>query len=284
MREEKYIDGLDGRKEYTTYLISVQKSSLDPLQGLFEQLGACIIKGCAITVHTAAPMYDIAAGIVAVNHADGYKLAWFAGVSNVNLSAGGYISITKTPVSGLYVAGTDEVADDYTASFTAGAAPVPGNPLYLTIPNPASNLYPKKFADGIGAGAKSAVTSLVITTFPGSLDFWVNAAARTLNMRGSLQVTSSFWNVASGNGGAWPVISTQLPAFMRPATRQYFTCRLNYSTAALSSWFKDVSGAMYITHLNGYIEPDGTIWLNWLRPAAGVSDYTVYVNEIMLLD
>jgi hypothetical protein len=278
---KQHINNAGGKHWYGSHWVELQAESLDAIQGLASSLGAHVLAGCAIAVNGSAPQYDIAAGIVAINHADGFKIARFAGATNQNLSAGGYLSIAKAAVNGVYNSGADVIAYDYTATFTAGAAPN-SSALYLPIPDPATGLTPRKLTRAIGKAATTTTTTIAATGFVGSLDFSVNEAARTLRVKGVLNVDSIA--TRSGNGSTHPVFQVQLPVEMRPASRQYFTAFVEYNTANANKWFKDYTNSSYITQLTGYVDPDGGVWLIWLRPVASVASYDVNINAVLSLD
>lgn len=108
-----------GRKHwYGDHWVELQKETLDILQGFFSSFGACILQGCVVTNNAGTPAnYDISAGLVGILHADGYKIARFAGVTNVPVT--GYLTITATDIAGVYNSGAGTIAKLYTATHTA---------------------------------------------------------------------------------------------------------------------------------------------------------------------
>lgn len=284
MKEIVLLTG--GRRTTGTDVKLAQSEALDPLQGFFTPFGSCLIDGCEITVNTPGTpnTYDIAEGIVGILHADGYKLARFAGATNVNLP--GYLTITKTIVQGDYGEVGFEVTKDrrydYTATFTAGA-PSAGDDTELVIPDPSTGAINTAF-DKLGQAANSTPITRTLTIFDTtkSVKFWINRVARTLHVQATLTI-NNFNNPSIVLAeGEVPLFQTALPAYMRPAVKQsYFAEVVNPSTPYP---FKGSNQSDYITVLTGHIDTNGTMVLRWVRPAGTISTYDIRINAVLQLD
>lgn len=277
MNELKLLTG--GKHTYGDDIINAQLETLEPLQGYFKQFGAVLIDGCAITANVGTPAnFDIAAGIVAIDHADGFKIARFAGETNVVLP--GYFTIDKEEVQGNYGQSGSVVVKDiahvYTAVFNTGA-PVAGNDTELVIPKPVDGSIQTFIR---AAGAKSIITTTPINTTvftPGqAMNFWINEITRTLHMKATIIVR----DYANLSETAWPLSQTNLPAHMRPASKQMFLAIVDSST---SYPFVDSNNRDYIRAVPGYIDANGGQYLHIIKANNG-AQYTVNINAIMHLD
>ena len=143
---KEHVISTGGKEFYGSDILEHQTEALIPLQELVGSLGACVVSGCAITPNVGTPAnYDIAAGIVAIRHADGFKIARLSAVTNVALP--GHLTVSKTEHTGNYTdVGILPIAYTYQAQFNAGAAPS-GADTYLNIPAPPYK--PKNVSDAM---------------------------------------------------------------------------------------------------------------------------------------
>lgn len=184
MKELISEDG--GRHCYGSEFVEAQLEVLTPLQEFFSQFGAIVISGCAIT-DGGGGTWDIAEGIVGILHADGYKLARWAGDTGLTLP--GYMTINKTTQTGDYgPTGSivvKDVADTYTAAFTSGA-PVANNDTELVIPDQPTQ--PKKFVNGLTkiSNVAQQTFNFNITEAEGTINIITNKAARLAYIKGNI--------------------------------------------------------------------------------------------------
>lgn len=119
---KEHIQVLGRKRWHGDHFIDLQKESLDAMQEYLKTFGAFIISGCVTTVNAGTPTnFDISAGLVAINHADGFKIARFAGVTNTPTL--GYLTIAKTSIAGNYATGTATIIENYTAVHNASTLP-----------------------------------------------------------------------------------------------------------------------------------------------------------------
>lgn len=190
MREIEVKTG--GRRTYATDIQDAQLEVLYPLQEFLSNLGAILISGCAITPNVGTPAnWDIAAGFVAIRHADGFKVARFA--ADTNLVLPGYMTIDKTTQQGDYGAVGFEVTKDksytYDAIFTAGA-PVANDDTELVIPDPGTAAV-RMLSDGMATAGNTTKEEFMIAEpdVTGSLHITVNKAARLMYIKAVLNVS-----------------------------------------------------------------------------------------------
>lgn len=272
-----------GKHSKATDILEAQTETLEPLQAFFGNFGSCVISGLDISANGGN--WDIAEGIVSIEHADGHKLARFAGATNVALP--GYLSITKSTQQGDYGEIGFEVAKDisdtYTATFTAGAPGVT-DATVLVIPAPTSGSI-NTFFDKIGTAANTTPITKNLSVFNTgtSLKFWVNKLSRSLHIQGTITI-DSFNGVVTVPEGEYVLFSgggAELPTYMRPAVKQEFYA----SVVSTSPYpFKGSNQSDYITVLTGNVDTNGLVYLRWVRPAGTLSTYQVRINAILQLD
>lgn len=273
---KEYISKDGERPWHGDELVGIQQSVLYPLEQYYGRYGACVISGCEIT--GVSPNFNIAAGIVCIKHADGWKLAKYAG--DIGVALPGYLSINKSTFSKDYNdQGTDDAGFDYTATFTAGV--VAGSDTQLVIPDPADGTA-IQFEDLVGSYAMSDVFNLPSNVFlPGSLNFRVNKISRTLHINGTFRINSAGW---SNNGEPWPFALATIPAHMRPNSTRNFTCYVAYDTSDPNKWFKDATNSTYITQLSGTVDNGGNVHIRFLIPQSTIASYDVTVDAVISLD
>lgn len=195
MKELISEDG--GRHCYGSEFVEAQAEVLQPLQGFFEQFGAIVISGCEIT-DGGGGTWDIAAGIVGIEHADGYKLARWAGDTGLTLP--GYMTISKTTQTGNYgqpgSITVQDVSDTYTAIYTQGA-PVANNDTELVIPD--QPFQPNSFIQGFKklSNVTQQTFAFNITEAEGTVYIIVNKSARLAYIKGNID----FKNIAGWTFG-----------------------------------------------------------------------------------
>ncbi|MFN4249046.1 MAG: hypothetical protein ACK4EY_15060 [Flavipsychrobacter sp.] len=224
---KKHINKAGVKHWYGNHLVDLQTEPLDAIEALLSNYGAFIVSGCEVTPNAGTPAnFDIAPGIVAIDHADGFKVARFAGVTNS--STLGYLSIDKTPIAGTYDSGSDDIAEDYTAEFTAGAAPNSSN-LYLPITDPLSSI-PRTFSAALHRSniVTSGALNWVSSDVSCSCSIKINRATRQAHivLTGSLLSLGSWtfdintlvlidWSVIQADANIAPYIT---PAFTKSFT------------------------------------------------------------------
>lgn len=278
MKEQRQIAGI----KYWSGddIVDAQLEVLDPLQKYFSGFGACIIEGCKVTLNTAGTpnTYDISAGIIAVNHADGFKIVKTEAVVNTELP--GYFKVELSDVNGAYVnTPSGIIRKDYTSSFNLGAPPA-NTDLYLVITSVDSDNV--RFANALGAKSISDKVDITSTAFGGGiLSFRVNPIARTLHVTGGFTVPGTGW---PNNGTLHPFALDVIPAHMRPKADYNFICYVNYNTANPNFYFRDFAKKTVITQLSALVKTDGSIWIRFIVPETGIASYDCYVSAVVPLD
>lgn len=282
---------LTGTKSwYGDQLLELQHENLEVLHRFFKEVGPCIINGCEVTVASTGmggvPLtWNIAAGIVAIDHADGFKVCRFPGASGVDFASGIYLYVTKTAVTGRYKGGiTANVAFTYAAAHATGAVPTPGSPLYLPLNSTANQVFTTRFFDALGAKALGSWQSLTLagTGVSGTLKCKLDRIGRLLHIQGSITFASF-----SGNGvvrqiiAPTPGIGNYWPIGFEPDVRQYFKAHREYDPAG-ASYIRETSTVDYLTDLDCWADADG-LFVATKTPASG-SSYTVKINACVQVD
>lgn len=257
-----------------------QKEPLEAIQSYFKQFGTCIIQGCELTPNGSN--FDIGAGLVAVEHADGFKVARFAAVTNKALP--GHITITKSTKNGnhgLTPSYTSAVVENiYTATWNDGAPGiVSGETLIINNPNTS---YQNDFISRLAIAATTTSTIRQLTVFDtsDSLKFWANRIARTLHVQGDITINNFSGGTVLGDNN-YPLFQTPLPESLRPATTQHFLATVISSS---SFAFKDKNQSDYIRTVTGIIETNGNVFLRWIRPQSSITTYDLKINAVLQLD
>ncbi|MFN4249256.1 MAG: hypothetical protein ACK4EY_16130 [Flavipsychrobacter sp.] len=278
---KEHINDAGGKHWYGNHFVELQKETLDALQGFFKNFGACIISGCEITPNAGTPTNrDIAAGIVGINHADGYKIVRFAGATNVAASGYmGYMSVLKTNVSGVYNSGAGTIAYDYTAVFTTGSAPSSSS-LYLPISEFASDRQDFNKALSSFQFTEWRTFSVSVPNASGTLKVRVDKIARRMHIMGTLLIKNmAAWftdyeeitilpqatlaaDAVIGSWALYPSVSTIVPtAFV--------------SSTVPSLTLEDVNNLTII--MSGTAAYDGDLKVTALK-AAGNQQYIIAVK------
>lgn len=280
-----------GKDCFSTDIDDAQNEVLEPLQKFFSRYGACLVEGCAITANGGD--WDIAAGIVAIEHAtDGFKLCRFPGATAVTLP--GYFSVSKTANTGPYNAGaaTDDVSYTYAAAFTTGAVPSVSDQ-YLEIPSPGASAFGniitiKNIEDAIGEKATEDTLTLTGTTgivTAKSLKLTLNRAARTLHIRGTATLT----NFGTISGIDQPIgleSPSNVPLKYRPAAGQYFTAHIVESASTNNIYYKDFNNIGYVTEFTCYMGTNGNLHVRFRKPvtSSSITSVDIAFNAIIPLD
>lgn len=267
--------------------VIAQAEALEPLQQLLSNFGAVIVSGCAVTP-AGGGAYDIAAGIVAIRHADGFKVARFAGVSAVNLP--GIITITKTTQTGNYGPTGSITVKDISYTYTAGytfSAPIANNDTELVVPDPPAQ--PKRLTQGLTALTNTTKQTFNISTADaeGYINIVVNRAARLMYINGSIE----FKNVA-----AWAFPVTEIELVSNASLSAYALTLSNAGELAFDSTFKvwqgitlhntgalpEGTGGYPISSVN--IKMTGNTIIAEARKTVSGAGYYVFFNEALTLD
>lgn len=265
---------------YGDDLLTLQTESLEVLQSFFSRMGAVVIDGCGISANGGN--WDIAAGIVGIAHADGYKLARFAGATNVALP--GYLEIDKTTQTGNYGTGTDDISNTYEATFTAGGTPGgAGSPDYLIIPSPATAL-PARLGEGFARDTITAWSSFTLTGLTGiasgTVNVKVNRAARQVYIKGTYTTTGTFVAYATAITLV-PIADLVADATIGKLVTPNSTQRFQGLTSHSSGTYALDLNSQPIRDVNMRFDPAVGIITDSLQGDAG---YTVNFNAVLLLD
>ena len=284
MKEQAYIAGQGGKRVYASDVRDAQLEVLQPLQALLKPLGSFIISGCEVTANIATPSnFDVSSGFVAINHADGFKIARFDGVTNV--ANPGYLSISKTTLTGPYgtppSTSTNTVAYEYKAVHSLGTIPSP-SALYLQLLDPSVNI-PLTLDAVIGSFTFTqwVTFAISVSNASGSLQARINKASGRLQITGSLLIK---------NMGAWatdyediivlPLSTIQANATIgkwvtSPLSGYLATCPF-LSNTGLSLLLEDANNKTIITHANAQFDSNG-LTIKALR-SDGNTNYYIAIN------
>lgn len=260
------------------YFLELQSEALEPLQEAFEQFGSFVISGCEVTANGGN--WDIAAGIAAIRHADGFKIVRVGAVTDKSLPA--YYVCGKETLNGNY--GTGSAARGYhyfadSTTFTEGAASVDDTKLIFDVPDSAGSLNDIFSAIGKKSLVSTTRTTTEFTTGQ-TISFKLNRVSRLLHISATLTIDNY-----TSYAGAYRVglYTSALPEFMRPnATKQYFTAHVDPLTSS-NFGQTDPYNKDWIRHIEGYIGDDGIVYLQWL-PTSTNSPYVVRINATIPLD
>lgn len=271
---KEYINELGGRPWYGSELADLEAQPLEAIQTFFKRYGTCVLQGCAITANGGN--WDIAAGLVAINHADGFKVAKFAGATNIALP--GYLSIDKDVEQALYESTSNEDAVyDYTAVFTAGA-PSAGDDTELIIPSPSGGTKPLSFDDMI---ARYSIEEVAHTTSTGSVisasDMYAyhNRATAQLYIKGTATITN--WGSLTGSDSIIAFFGTNfIPVRARPASKKYFHAYVQ-DPGTNAFYYKDINNTDYMKDFICTLDTNGTLNLRFIKPSSSFAGTTITV-------
>lgn len=132
-------------------------------------------------------------------------------------------------------------------------------------------------------GRESGWGSLTVNTLPaqgsvsGNIFYKKNLLTNTLHLRGAL--TANAAQNFSASPGALNYLMATLPAGYLPANSGYFTA---YYFG--SNLFKDDMGVAWIKQFTSILNVAGQIYINFIKPDAAISAFSVVFNTIMPLD
>lgn len=149
-------------------MVELQSESFRAIDGMASAYGGCVLAGCSLSL-VSGSTYNISAGLVILKGAGAWKVAPFAGASNVNVAVQQMIRVGKTNVLGQYQNPIDLViAHDYTATvgdYSGGAGIL--NEDYLLVPTNGNRI--RNYIDAITTAMegldKRTVTSAEKTTW-----------------------------------------------------------------------------------------------------------------------
>lgn len=256
------------RRWHGDEFVNLQKENLDVLQAFFKPYGACIIDGCTVT--TSGSNYVVSAGLVAINHADGFKVARFAGASFPTASTQAYITISKSQQNKLYNDGNNKLARNiYTATLSTTA---PGGGVdYILITASGGKTFTEAFVGAAFTGWSTLTSSNPVAS--GTMSYNLNKLTKMLHLKATLTITAS----ATPNPPQYHLIFT-MPAGFIPADHVPFKALVRYYDAVTNNYVKDVSGTDYIKDVNCELRTTGYLYVGSIKPESGVSSYQVSFN------
>lgn len=252
--------------EFTT----IQADCLDPLQAIVKRAGSCVIDGCVVTGSPGS--YAISAGIVGIDHPDGYKVARFAGATGI-ASLPVYLSISKTTTTKVYdvTLNTGIAAELYTAVMTttvpAGAS--------LTIGSGGGRQFARALVQSYGTDWVNVPVNVNSGMITGNLIYRKNDLLECLFLRATLNVNTSLIPV---NNGAWPLLT--LPPGFAPNQNAYFQGHLNNQN------FLDTNNGGLIRYLTCYATGStfGGAADVFIHVIQSTANYPVRINAILPLN
>jgi len=122
----------------------------------------------------------------------------------------------------------------------------------------------------------SATTGSVV----GSIIAKKDLIANTLQVQATIGVSATIFSPSDITTPVYRVIGATLPVELRPANNVPITLIRRYAGIP---FVRDAAGVDNIHTINGEVQTSGDILFGFLRPAAGVSSYTVVMNQIIPL-
>lgn len=241
MIEVKQLAGI--KDVYGDDIVLAQTEPLQALEALCKNFGNFIVSGCEVTPNVGTPAnFDIAPGLVAVQHADGFKLARFSGVTNT--SALGKLYIDKVTTNTNYASGSNTGFVEYRALFTTAA--VPGGAPFVEIVNPLTTPVNNIFK-AIKSNTVTPFTSSGITFMsPVGVYTWANIGSPYYNVGyavdGNIVRLCGACQITLLDGDPNPIIT--LPPEARPASKVYLTIIGSGAINGTVHAFIDTSGVM----------------------------------------
>jgi hypothetical protein len=247
--------------------------------GLAEMGGASagpfIVSGCAVTralVGGTIYNYSIAAGWVYYNGEMVAVNATGPIAIDESLNAA-YIQITPTSGPLTYFSGAiyNVINDNSAALVSMAIATADSGTLFALA-------HLKPF------GREAAETHIVVATgggagtLSGDIYYRKNYLNNTLQMRGVLATSTP------SDFAAWPgttnIICGAMPDGYRPKA---YRVAFNVNMPKGGNVIKDINGT-YFSRLNGTVETNGNISIDWIKPDGGIGIYIVEFNFVMSLD
>jgi hypothetical protein len=239
----------------------------DAAAAIVQNAGNCILSGCDIT---GTGPYTIAPGIVAISHADGFKMARYAGGTFSAYPV--YLTLAKNITTKVYDDSLSHNAQaEYVATLVTSA---PGTP-YITIDGTGRNQFLDKFLTA-GWGAWVDVT-VSLTGMTGTISYRFNKYQRCVEFNGSVTVTSS---LIPGAGNAPLYYAITLPAVLpRPTRTRSFICPIRYHNFAV----EPISDIANFLSINADFGSYG-LTIGAMRPTGSMTSYVAQVSTICYLD
>lgn len=269
-------------------LVALQSETLQPLQGFLSKYGTCALAGCVVSRHMVAGLpvlnhYDISPGWVGIVHDDGYKIAYYGGTSNLDITSGPrHLCIQKTVSTATYendLLGnpgpvTGDGANNYEAAISFSA---PTDSEYLLIDGSLFTTFDEAFI-AFNTGAWQSVNYNLGNAI-GTIYYRLVGLTSSVQIKGSLLVTP---NSVSPHDPPYYYAGYQLPVGYRPVTSVPFKCFVRYHTPAGNTYITESTGLDYIKDINAELGDDGYISIG-LLPTASNYPYTVYFNDLLPL-
>ena len=254
--------------------VEIQMENLDVIQGMFGTIGACVVSGCGLSYNSGTGYWTVAAGIVAINHADGFKCIRLNSFSFLNSAPQIYLSVLKTTNTKAYNNGSTAIKE-YDYSATSGTSVPSGteNVDYLVVYRPAGIRNMRQALSGNTAWTNVTVSGIGAGSISANFNYRKNVFNNTLEIIGSASVN----NTSMPSYGVYDTIAN-LPTGFRPASGMaYFPIMSLIQTM-------NQAGTDFIGHMTGRIATNGDFSIVFAKVGAVYSSYTVNFSTIIPLD
>lgn len=265
------------RKWHGDKLLLLQGEPLAAIQQFFESLGSHVISGCEVTPNVSN--WDIATGLIAIEHADGFKVVRTPAVVDVALP--GYFTCNKTTVTGPYkTGGNKNISHEYVAVWNDGTGG-PSDDTVVRIYSDAqsSDNQTTNFAKALGQKALSPEYTLTPTLFtptPGELKLRANYLGQTVHIKGTINVKS----YGGLNEELQELSNLAVPEYLRPQQHQMFIGTIVPTTSSYLGL--DAQSRDDLNTVLFYLQTDGKVKIQFKKPLSGL-DYTITVNSVVSL-
>ena len=276
MKEKACLTGYTGRRWHGDEFVQIQMENLDVIQGLFSQIGGCLISGCAATI---TGIITIADGIVAIKHADGWKVVRVTSFSFA-IGATRYLVVNKTTNNKQYNDLSSHAFEyDYAASVSSTLPSGTENVDYLKV---TSTGISRTFRDALGNRTVPVSFSNTISLGGGisvnsTFTYYKNTLNNTLLLIGNSTIVHADYLGASNEG--IPALITNFSSLYRPVSQ-----KANF-TAYLDSGIPNASLTDGVNMVKCTIETGGNFYI-WFKKSgdAAVPNYNVFYSTIIPLD
>jgi hypothetical protein len=140
------------------------------------------------------------------------------------------------------------------------------------------------YEQALAVKMKESTTRSITVNTPGSLggvtgtiQYKKMYAGDLVAVSGTLTANNAL-NFNASPGALFYVMGT-LASGYRPVATQYFVAQY-----FAGNMFLNDSGVQYIKQLTGTVSTDGSIRINWIKPDAAISGYSICFNFVMQLD
>ena len=272
MKEKKCLTGYTGRRWHGDEFVQIEMENLDVLQGMFGTSGACVVSGCGLSYNSGTGYWTVAAGIVAMNHADGFKCARLSSFSFANAAPQVYLSILKTTNNKQYNDSSSHAfEDDYTATSGTSVPSGTENVDYLVVYRPAGI---RTMRQAMGSNTDwVTLTPSTTSLFSANFKYRKNVLNNTLEIIG----TATIDNTGFSNPGAQITIAT-LPSGFRPVSQE-----VNFAICN-QVWLTSYSGTSLAGHMTGRIDTGGVFSVFAIKAGGGTLSYDLKFSVIIPLD